>query len=353
MRFASILVTAVTAVTAIASSVDASQVKLVEQFNPIVLPDAFKFQTEEWQDHDYTMTASNIAINFDEQHKEDLVANRCYFDASGTIAMCVYAANLTAEAGRKMTGVSAKGVADDFNDCLSNTRTIWNYQKCRNFRIREAYYSWFRLQCGVNVECINPETCEYFDYDTMIPYSIMPDQIMTPFVSIMRRASRDRLFFVRKCQRTDLYNVTSDKYTCVNPPEQWVCDLYHDRIKPTEPPTNPGTHPPPTDPKPPPTNPEAPISPPPEDPSKCAVYGDCRQAVAIESNLVPNYCDCHRFWQCQPLSSLELHDNVNLGWQVVPKVCPYRDFDKNLQYFDLKLKVCVNDRNNTVAECTN
>lgn len=343
MLFASILVAVVTTTTTIAitSSVYAVDLNRVELFNPINLPDTFKLQSDEWPGQDYSMTAGNFSVNFDENNQQDMIANRCYSDDSGTIVLCVYAANITVSVSSQE--ISPLNQADDFRDCYSNIKTIGGYEKCVDYRILEAYYSWFRLVCLFETLCINPDTCAYKVVEELLQYRAMPEYTTVPYVPFAQRTA-DLSYFIQKCKRTDLYRTMSDKYNCVNPPEKRICDLYEERLKPTTPkPTTPQ----PSTPKP--TTPK-PVDP--ENPATCADYADCRKAVGSESNLVPNYCDCHHFWQCQQLSVLEQND-PNQGWKVIAKSCPLRDVNQNLQYFDVNLKVCVNERNNSVPECVN
>lgn len=78
-------------------------------------------------------------------------------------------------------------------------------------------------------------------------------------------------------------------------------------------------------------------------PDLCVKPIKCKEDL----DLIPNECDCHKFYQCQL-------GNENKDWFVYGKDCPISNNTTSSRlYFDTKLSVCSSFKNNTVANCAN
>lgn len=87
------------------------------------------------------------------------------------------------------------------------------------------------------------------------------------------------------------------------------------------------------------------IKPPNITPENCKEMSKCSEGNPQESNLIPDYCDCHKFYQCQPTQ--------DGGWIKYSKICPlsFLSTDDYRLYFDSKLKVCSFSLTNIAGIC--
>lgn len=299
----------------------------------------------------------DLKMRFSESNDaHDDVAQRCYASSSDSIMFCVFAVKVLQP--KSSTDNALIVFASNEDDCRSGIKTIRNVNTCYNYRVTEAYYDWFRLYCRVKFQCNSPDTCDR-ELDTkFLAYYLMSTYSLTPYAGIMVTNSADRSFFLRRCRDSKVYRLISDRWDCDAPPIDGMCDLFRDRNRPTTTtpaPTTTTAKPTTTTAKPTTTTAPPPTSP--TDPS-CLKGAKCEEAVGIESNLLPNYCDCHRFWQCQP-KNVYLEESLRSTtietdkWFIIPKICAKRD-ETHIQYFNIKLKVCKNHRDeNVVDKCEN
>lgn len=87
------------------------------------------------------------------------------------------------------------------------------------------------------------------------------------------------------------------------------------------------------------------VDPPNITPGNCEKMSKCSDANPQESNLIPDYCDCHKFYQCQPTQTG--------GWIKYSKTCPLSFLlsEDHRLFFDSKLKVCSFNLDNIAGIC--
>lgn len=188
-------------------------------------------------------------------------------------------------------------VTRKFTDCKSKLSSI-NSSVCQS---KIAYINDGTNTCNAYTSCLNFMCESVENYDVIEGGNINVQYQLSPNATIVRKEDYDRI--VTECRgKSKIYGRTN--YTCLTPPTHEEC-LKNDNCF---------------------------------DINKCDNVGT--------SNIIPNECDCHYYWQCQPTT-----DPSN-KWIVLLKPCPYDTINNTTRlYFDTQKNVCSKKRDNTVKRC--